>query len=313
MNIKAGLLSILILWITPCLSQSRKESPFPPDVKRVLFIGNSITYAGEYVTNIEAYFVTHYPLLQVEFINVGLPSETVSGLSEPGHADGKFPRPDLHERLDRVLQQTRPDWVFACYGMNDGIYLPLDDERFQKFKDGINWLHDTVLKSGIKKIIHLTPPLFNESKGGHVGYAKVLDTYSDWLLQQRQSKGWDVIDIHGHMEKYQKKHVRKDSSFTLAEDGVHPGKTGHWLMSRVILLHLGENDVRGADSINEGLKPFPNGEAILNLVAERQQIMKDAWLTSIGHQRPGMNVGLPLEEARAKANEITIRIDELKK
>lgn len=29
--------------------------------------------------------------------------------------------------------------------------------------------------------------------------------------------------------------------------------------------------------------------------------MGDAWLTAIGHKRPGMYDGLPLEEARAKA------------
>jgi hypothetical protein len=56
----------------------------PNNVKRVLFLGNSITYAGGYVTDIEAYFVTHYPNQSIEFINVGLPSETVSGLSEEG-------------------------------------------------------------------------------------------------------------------------------------------------------------------------------------------------------------------------------------
>ena len=91
---------------------------------RVLFLGDSITYSGQYVELIEAYFVTRFPKRQIEFLNLGLPSETVSGLSEPGHAGGAFPRPDLHERLARVLEKTKPDVVIACYGMNDGIYLP---------------------------------------------------------------------------------------------------------------------------------------------------------------------------------------------
>ncbi|MBA4055303.1 MAG: G-D-S-L family lipolytic protein [Marivirga sp.] len=313
MNIKVYHFPILILLITPCLGQSQKESPFPSDVRCVLFIGNSITYAGEYVTNIEAYFVTHYPLLQVEFINVGLPSETVSGLSEPGHADGKFPRPDLHERLDRVLQQTRPDWVFACYGMNDGIYMPLDNERFQKFKEGINWLHDTVLKSGVKRIIHLTPPLFDERRGGHHGYARVLDIYSDWLLKQRAGKHWDVADIHGLMKKNLKKNIKKDPSFALAPDGIHPSQTGHWLMAQAILLYLGEDDMKHADNITEALGSAPNADSILRLIGERQHIMKDAWLTSIGHQRPGMCIGMPLDDAKVKANEIALRIAGLQK
>src|SRR5258708_23755619 len=110
---------ILVLVLLPCrpsLAQQRAE--LPPGVKRVLFLGDSITYGGHYVCDVEAYFVTRYPERKIEFINEGLPSETVSGLSEPGHAGGQFPRPDLHERLARVLAGTKADLVFACYGMN---------------------------------------------------------------------------------------------------------------------------------------------------------------------------------------------------
>src|SRR4051794_21696945 len=110
------------------------RAALPVSVNRVVFLGDSITYAGMYVEFIESYFITRYPERAIEFINVGLPSETVSGLTEEGHAGGQFPRPDLHERLGRVLKATKPDLVFAYYGMNDGIYLPLNEERFGKFR-----------------------------------------------------------------------------------------------------------------------------------------------------------------------------------
>jgi lysophospholipase L1-like esterase len=294
------------------MAQKQESNPFPSNVKRILFLGNSITYAGDYITNVEAYFISHYPAIKIEFINAGLPSETVSGLSEPGHADGKFPRPDLHERLSRVLKQTKPDWVFACYGMNDGIYMPLDEERFKKFKDGINWLHDELLKADVKKIIHLTPPVFDESKGGHPGYAQVLDEYSDWMINQRSIAQWNVNDIHGAMKLYQENHIKKDSSFALAADGVHPGKTGHWLISKEILLYLGEKNIFKSESITEALSSFPKGEQILQLVAQRQIMMKDAWLTSTGHQRPGMNTGLPMRKAKAKSKKIRKEIISLR-
>ncbi|MCK7553971.1 SGNH/GDSL hydrolase family protein [Chitinophaga sedimenti] len=160
----------------------------PPSTKRILFLGNSITYAGGYINYIETYWLQHHASQQMEFINMGLPSETVSGLSELNHADGKFPRPDLHERLSRIIRLVKPDLVFACYGMNDGIYLPFDTARFNRFKEGIQWLHQQYVSQGIP-IIHVTPPVYDEERGGAKGYATVLDRYTDWLLSLRDSSG----------------------------------------------------------------------------------------------------------------------------
>ena len=121
----ALLLATLVATISPTLAED-----FLPGVKRVLFLGDSITYAGHYTELFDAFLFTQFPDRHIEVIDCGLPSETVSGLSEAGHAGGKFPRPDVHERLDRVLALVKPDLVFACYGMNCGIYLPLDEKRF---------------------------------------------------------------------------------------------------------------------------------------------------------------------------------------
>ncbi|MDB5015080.1 MAG: hypothetical protein JWQ25_3282 [Daejeonella sp.] len=296
------------------LSVAANAQPFSSNIKKVLFLGNSITYAGQYITDIEAYCVANYPNQKIEFINIGLPSETVSGLSEAGHADGKFPRPDLHERLDRVLALTKPDLVFACYGMNDGIYLPFSEDRFQKFREGINWLHDKIVAQNIK-IIHLTPPIFDELKGGHPGYAEVLDRYSDWLLGQKKAAKWEVADIHYPMKKYLEAHRKIDKSFaisgfSLASDGIHPGDVGHWIMAKELLLYLGEKKIASAPDVIASLN-HPQKQEILKLVSQKQAIMKDAWLTAAGHKRPGMNVGLPLPEAQAKAAEIEAKIDEL--
>src|SRR5688500_7174596 len=106
------------------------EEPATPeklvqDAKRIVFLGDSITAGGGYVAAFEAWLLASgKPTPMV--INMGLPSETVSGLSEEGHAGGAFPRPDLAERLERVLKTAKPDLVFACYGMNCGIYEPFD-------------------------------------------------------------------------------------------------------------------------------------------------------------------------------------------
>src|SRR4051812_39731353 len=66
--------------------EAERRATLPAKVKRLIFLGDSVTYSGGYVELVEAYFITRYPARTVEFINVGLPSETVSGLSEEGHA-----------------------------------------------------------------------------------------------------------------------------------------------------------------------------------------------------------------------------------
>lgn len=273
---------------------------------RVVFLGDSITYGGQYICQVEGYFATRYPTRQIEFINVGLPSETVSGLSEDGHAGGAFPRPDLHERLARVLEQTRPDLVFACYGMNDAIYQPLSEERFQKYKDGMTWLHKQIAASGAKAI-EVTPPTFDDKKGNNPGYNAVLGRYSEWLLGQRNI-GWDVVDLHAPMDRFLIEHREKNPEFALAGDGVHPGDLGHWIMARQILLHLGARDILNVEDPKLFADGTPKGAEVLKLIGERQAMMKDAWLTATRHTRPQMNTGLPLAEAQAKAREIENKI-----
>jgi len=271
---------------------------FLAGAKRVLVLGDSITYSGEYVEYVAGYFATRFPGREVEFMNVGLPSETVSGLSEEGHAGGAFPRPDLHERLGRVLTQTKPDVVLACYGMNDGIYLPFSEERFGAFTNGIVWMRDSVLKVGAK-IILVTPPVFDEKRGKGPGYSAVLDRYSDWLVGQRKM-GWEVVDVHGPMDHYLKERRKVDPDFYLAGDGVHAGAVGHWIMAKGILEFMGAKDLEGVGSGAEMMKGYRNGAEVLKLVEQEQRMMKDAWLTATGHKRPGMNKGLPLGEAEKK-------------
>jgi len=122
------LIQVLCLFNIHLLSAQNIDS----NIHKILFLGNSITYAGNYITDMETYSFIREPKRNIEFINLGLPSETVSGLSEIGHAGGRFPRPDLHERLKRILEQIKPDLIFACYGMNDGIMMPFNKERFEK-------------------------------------------------------------------------------------------------------------------------------------------------------------------------------------
>jgi lysophospholipase L1-like esterase len=300
-------------------SAAGAENPQPlAGIHRVLFVGDSITYSGQYIEYIEAYVRTTQPQLHCEFLNLGLPSETVSGLSEPGHAGGAFPRPNLHERLGRVLERAKPDLIVACYGMNDGIYYPFAPARFDKYQDGIRRLRERAGTAGAR-VLHVTPPTFDplpirartlptgltEYRQPYEGYDDVLEHYSEWLINQRKS-GWDVVDVHGPMKQHLSEARRRDPSYRLADDGVHINSTGHWLIAREILRHWGVQDCAALESTTgeQAVASKPHGPAILKLVQQEQRLLKDAWLTSTGHARPGMHRGLPLPEAEQQAERI---------
>ena len=300
----------LCLTLLACLAvHARGADELLPGARRILFLGDSITYAGQYVEVIETYFATRFPDRSIEFLNLGLPSETVSGLSEEGHAGGKFPRPDLHERLARVLEKTKPDTILACYGMNDGIYLPYAPERFAAFSNGLVRLRQAAASAGAK-LIHVTPPVFDEAKGQGPGYANTLDRYSEWMMGQRAA-GWEVIDIHTLMNRVLVERRKADPKFFLAADGVHAGELGHWIMAKQLLLHLGAKDLAATESAADMVGQHPQGALILKLVQQKQRALKDAWLTETGHQRPGMSKGLPLAEAQAKAAKLETQIRSL--
>lgn len=296
-------------------------------VRRVLFLGDSITYAGEYVDAVDAYVRLRQPGSHIEMINLGLPSETVSGLTEPNHAGGAFPRPDLHERLDRALAKLKPSLVVACYGMNDGIYYPFDAGRFKKYTDGIEWLRDRVIQSGAKLWL-LTPPPFDPLPvksqlwpagkdaypSGHTfeGYDGVLTRYSDWLMSRRKD-GWNVIDIHTPLDAFLAQRRKTQKQYIFAGDGVHLNEVGHALIAREILRAWGAP----ADTLPAAEQPaLPGREGdpltrFYALVHARQRTLCDAWLTEVGHKRPGMARGLPVDGAVAQAAELETQIRQL--
>lgn len=286
--------------------------PLVKPTDRVLFLGDSITHAGHYVSLVEAAFRQAHPGTVPDLINLGLPSETCSGLSEPDHP---WPRPDVHERLDRAMAKVKPDVVFACYGMNDGIYYPLSEDRFAAYRRGVDRLIEKVKATGAKLIL-MTPPAFDplplKRKGSlrpagaekyayfaiYEDYDSVLKQYAKWVMDQRQRVDL-AIDLHTPVLEYVARRRQTDPNFTMSPDGVHVNDEGHRVLAAAILKALGYESTA------------PN-KLLLDLVEARQKLRHDAWLAHVGHKRPGVKAGLPVEQAEAKAAELDRQIAELK-
>lgn len=285
-------------------------------VHRIVFLGDSITQAGDYVTDFDCWLVSRG--INIEVLNLGLASETAADLTEAenqGHKKGNgFGRPFLSQRLDRVLAETKSDLIFACYGMNDGGSLPAGEAGTKRYADAITHLRDAALKAGVKRVILCTPPV-QDSKGNasQQVHDENLTRYSLWL-ESKKNEGWEVVDIHGPMRAKLDERRAKDSNFVLANDGVHPGREGHWLMATCILNQFIGTKVDPNSSAEHLFKT--NGEEIRKLVNLRMKTLFSAWMSKIGHTRPGVpggpgsKLGLTIGEASAKAADITKRIEQ---
>ena len=222
---------------------------------RVLFIGDSITQDGRYVDLIQGYLWTKYSDRKITIINAGLSSETVSGITEPIHP---FPRPNVLDRIDRILQLAKPDLVFVCYGMNDGIYHPVDDRIREAYRFGLEQVLSKIDSVGAKAYL-LSPPVFdvnapsiqknlaNAKADEPFGYRKPYEMYDMTLVSLTnimQSYETDprvagYIDVHASTHDFLMEAKQADPNFVYG-DGVHPPLEGHAAMARGVLFGLGE-------------------------------------------------------------------------
>ena len=301
---------------TTLFAQSRAESVLQ-GVHRIVFLGDSITQAGDYVTDCECWLLAKG--FDVEVLNLGLGSETASDLTpeeNSGHLKAYgFGRPFVSERLERALAMTKPDLLIACYGMNDAGSLPPDATGTKRFATAIAHLREAALRAGVKEVVICTPPVHDDFGNGQARVAdEDLGRYTAWLLSKR-ADGWEVVDLHTPMRQALDAERVKNPAFKYADDGVHPGRAGHWLMAREILTQYFGAKVEGV-SCAEDLFPA-NGKEIRKLARARMEILFDAWMTQIGHKRPGVagapgtKAGLPVAEATAKAAELTREIRHL--
>jgi hypothetical protein len=82
-------------------------------------------------------------------------------------------------------------------------------------------------------------------------------------------------------------------------------------MARELLLGLGERQVDGMESHEAYFGIQKKGMETLALVAAFQAVAKDAWLTHIGHKRPGMATGISLNALNAERQQFVKKMADL--
>ena len=280
---------ILVL-LSICLSSIALRAEQP----RVVILGDSITWDGRWVARVESALRSTSTYANATILNLGLPSETASGLSEPGHAGGTFPRPCIHDRLGAVLTQTKPTLVIACYGMNDGIYQPFNPEILSAYKKGMEKLVSVIQAKGARCII-ITPPLHapDKTKTSPQDYDNVLEAFSGWL-NSKTAMGWEVVDIRPSLRDAIQSARNQNKNFQYTTDQVHPGDVGHRMIAEAALLDLWK-------LLKLKDKPEAGSDARIQTYLKAQTYLRDVWLSQTGHKRPGLPKGITMKEAEIKA------------
>ncbi|MGE3822515.1 MAG: SGNH/GDSL hydrolase family protein, partial [Isosphaeraceae bacterium] len=278
----------LVLLILPRFT--RADGPFHlKDGETVLFLGDSITQAGRYVVDVEAFLLTRFPDRSFTIVNHGISSETVSGTSEPDH-DPR--RPDAHNRFTRDVTAWSPDVLVACFGMNDGNYFPFEADRFARYQAGVNRLLDRARdEARVKRVTLLTPPPFDPYrrrasdaeattygyKFASIDYDQTLGRYSDWLLTlPRDRPGLLVVDVHSALNAHLAERRKRKVSYFLAGDAVHPNPTGHWLMAQALLLAWNAPAVVAEATVSASERKALSGE-VRDVSAEEDEGLTFTW------------------------------------
>lgn len=241
-----GALSLSSLASWPSLSPKATQQPklLSSEVshqnkpKKILFLGDSITQAGDYINFFECQLRIAQPDASFEVLNLGLGSETISGLSEENHP---YPRPYLHNRLDKVLEFIQPDLIFACYGINCGIYHPFATSRLEAYQEGISKLMEKANQIEAELIL-LTPPPYaapvqdwTEAREDqhrkdysyaqpYAAYDDVMRKYAEWIMSIQEVQ---TIDIQTPMRRFKE--------ICYGKDVIHPNQLGHQLMALTII------------------------------------------------------------------------------
>jgi len=320
---KIAPLLLFLVFLTQCTSQQAHKNTFSyQDLadENILILGDSITQNGRYVSYVDYYLQAQKPQLNYSLLSIGLSSETASGISEPHHP---FPRPCIHSRLEQALIKIQPTILMACYGMNDGIYHPLNDEILTQYKVGINKLVATARAHGVKHIVLNSPPYFDKVivskktkplgyndygfKTPYENYNESLIAFGDYLAElAKGNNDISYIDLNAPMATYTVEH-----NTHLNKDGVHPNHFGHFLMATTIANQLGINLKK--DSMDSQFK-FIENSPLFKLINKLRSLESKAWLDYIGYTRGNKSIKTEsIDQATKQVQQLKDQIDALSK
>ncbi|WP_298732547.1 SGNH/GDSL hydrolase family protein [uncultured Chitinophaga sp.] len=218
------------------LAAQAQVKPFQQN-DRVIFVGNSITEQGAYVSYVYLYYMTHFPDRKLLIMNGGIGGDRAS---------------DIYRRLDYDILAKKPNVMVLTFGMNDSGYFEFNGndadktarERIEASRRSYEQIEQRLVAApGIQKILMSSPPYDETAKiGGNVfrGKHKAMQEIIKFQQAAAKKNNWPFVDLFYPMTELNTRFQQKDSTFTLiGPDRVHPGNGGHLVMASLFLKSQG--------------------------------------------------------------------------
>ncbi|MCA9127996.1 MAG: SGNH/GDSL hydrolase family protein [Planctomycetales bacterium] len=202
----------------------------------LVFLGDSITHQRLYTQYVEDYLYTRMPKLRLKIHNAGV---------------GGARAWDALQRFDEDVASYKPKYVTILLGMNDGTYQAYNEEVFQTYRSDMTELLDKLQAIGAQAI-PMTPTMF-DSRAARMRdnpnrprpesmleqYNSVLAYYGSWLREQSLARGLGFVDMYSPLNSLTFQERKKDATFTLIQDAIHPGAAGQVIMATALVWDTG--------------------------------------------------------------------------
>lgn len=196
------------------------ETPKMPsilkDVKRILFVGDSLTDGSSYPDHVVNTLNKLFPDAGFQTHNAAVAGDTAAA---------------VRRRLEEDVIQRKPNLMILCIGTNDCH----GKQPVKDYESDVEAIVSETVKTGAKVMIVLPSPF------GH-GNAAMEEPFQDYLAVLRKIAGkYDlpVADAHAEFIKGE-----KAGREMLGTDGIHHGEQGFEGMARAIMDAFGFKDVK---------------------------------------------------------------------
>jgi lysophospholipase L1-like esterase len=234
-------ISLCILLTSIFISQIEAQTLKPfVNGDRIVLMGNSITEAGYYGSNIWLYYMTHYPDRRIAVFNGGIGGDVVG---------------QMNDRFEQDILPKKSNILVLTFGMNDSGYGEFNaanadetaKQRIDKSEENFNLLIEKLkAQTSIKPVMMSSSP-YDETMQNKNNYFKGKSKVMEQILAFQQAaasrNGWSYIDLFHPMTAINVREQKIKPDFTITgPDRIHPGRGGHLVMAALFLKNQGLAD-----------------------------------------------------------------------